>query len=277
MKKLIFIFTLMLTFHVQAQSSCGTNCTYSIEGNVLTIKPIDATKEAYITSYNRSMDGTQEPDKHYAPWRFNEDITSVVIEQGVVSVGYSAFEDMRNITSVDLPEGLKTIGGESFNNTSITKVTIPSTVTEIGQYALATSSLKEINDLPEGLISIGAYAFSHTKITDFVIPSTVTTLAPTAFGSDADGWTRSGEVKNLYCSESLAEQCSKALQYKRNNGQEVSVISYQSTGDQIYYNGKFYQKPYDILSGNYVKKRIYTIDEATTVTGDVNRVTIRYK
>ena len=52
---------------------------------------------------------------------------------------------------------------------------------------------------------------------------------------------------------------------------------YEQKGNEYFYNGKFYKNPSDIASGNYDKKRIYTIDEANAVAGDVNTVRIKYR
>ena len=42
-------------------------------------------------------------------------------------------------------------------------------------------------------------------------------------------------------------------------------------------NGKFYTSLSDWAKDNYIKKRIYTIDEANAVAGEKNRVSIKYR
>jgi len=49
------------------------------------------------------------------------------------------------------------------------------------------------------------------------------------------------------------------------------------SGNQIFHNNRFYNSANDILSGNYDKKRIYTIDEANRASGKKNTFKIRYK
>ncbi len=68
------------------------------------------------------------------PWHNNRsDITSVVVESGVTTVGRYAFFQFTNMTSVTLPEGLTAIGVSAFRVCGkLTSVTIPSTVTSIG-------------------------------------------------------------------------------------------------------------------------------------------------
>ena len=50
-------------------------------------------------------------------------------------IGAGAFSGFTNISEVELPENLTTIGYSAFTNSSLTKVTIPSGVTSIGKDA----------------------------------------------------------------------------------------------------------------------------------------------
>ena len=82
------------------------------------------------------------------PWVNNKgDITSVVVESGVTTVGSQAFCNFGKITSVTLPEGLTSIGTRSFLSCSkLTSVTIPSTVTSIGADAFySCTSVTDVN------------------------------------------------------------------------------------------------------------------------------------
>ena len=82
------------------------------------------------------------------PWVNNKgDITSVVVESGVTTVGSQAFCNFGKITSVTLPEGLTSIGTRSFLSCSkLTSITIPSTVTSIGAEAFySCTSVTDVN------------------------------------------------------------------------------------------------------------------------------------
>lgn len=64
------------------------------------------------------------------------DVTSVVIPEGVTSIGSSAFEDCQKLTSVIFPSTLVSIGPEVFDTCSALKsVIIPKSVTNIGDLA----------------------------------------------------------------------------------------------------------------------------------------------
>jgi len=285
MKKYILILGLILSFNAQAGElpSCGENCTYSYtqngtdqDGNItytLTIKPIDSEQTAKVQAYDRYGATTKE-NPVYAPWR-RERVTSVVIEKGVTDIGSHSFEDIK-ITEVSLPEGLKTIGAEAFHNTSLVRVDLPSSLTSIGDFAFCIWSLQEVSDIPEEMTRLAHQVFSNTKIKNWVIPEGVKNIAPTAFGSKIKQYS-SSSIENLYCNETIADQCDAAVQWKRDLGNEVNVITYKKDGDKIFYKNKWYNNANDILSGDYIKKRIYTIDEANAVAGKTNRISIRYR
>ncbi len=80
------------------------------------------------------------------------------VETAVTSISSSAFKDCIDLTSVTIPEGVKTISG--FNGcTSLTSVTIPNSVTSIGGSAFfGCTGLTEIT-IPENVTSIESAAF----------------------------------------------------------------------------------------------------------------------
>lgn len=109
--------------------TCGSNATWVLsEDGVLTISGTGSMTSYYSTGS--------------IPWyEYKENIVSVVIEDGITSVGYLAFNGLANLAAVTLPETLKTIGGFSFVGTGITELTIPDSVTEIGGYAFSNKSI----------------------------------------------------------------------------------------------------------------------------------------
>lgn len=72
-------------------------------------------------------------------------ITSVVVEEGVTSVGSNAFSGCTYLVSVNLPDSLVRIGENAFSGcTGLEKVEIPVGVTEIGLEAFAGNGLKMV-------------------------------------------------------------------------------------------------------------------------------------
>ena len=281
----VLIISTVLSFNALADvPSCGENCTYTLTENgvdakgnktyTVTVEPIDISQPASVSNYSRYGHEANETDTNYAPWRF-ENITEVEIKEGIKTIGCYAFADIASITSVQLPEGLEAIGLSGFNGTKITSLDLPSTIISIEDYAFSTAPIENINGLPDGIQSIGSRAFHGSKFKELVIPESVTSLSEAAFGDEAY---HSALIENLYCAESMIAQCGAALQWRKDMGATVSVIPYQKTSDgQIFYNNKWYKSANDILSGDYTKKRIYTIDEASKVSGKKNSVMIRYK
>ena len=208
-----------------------------------------------------------------APW-FGKGVSKVVVSDGVTSIGNGAFYSMGSVTSIELPEGLQTIGSSAFEATNITSVNLPSTVTSLGTYAFAYTQLENINGIPEGVTELTFRSFCNTKLESLIVPESVTTVSADIFGGN-DEWHSQALITNIYCAESIADQCARALQWK---GDSAKVIPYQITSNgQVFYNNKWYDSANDILSNNYAKKRIYTIDEANKVSGRKNTFKIRYK
>ena len=76
----------------------------------------------------------------------NDLIKTVVIENGVTSIGDSAFPNCTGLTSITIPDSVTSIGGSAFSGcTGLTGITIPDSVTRIGDYAFkGCTGLKEL-------------------------------------------------------------------------------------------------------------------------------------
>ena len=110
-------------------------------------------------------------------------ITNVIIPSTVTSIGESSFANCGNLSYITIPEGVKTIGPYAFENCrNLTNITIPSTVTSIGYDAFyGCSSLSSIS-IPEGVTSIENGVFWNCiSLSSVIIPSTVIDIKPSAF------------------------------------------------------------------------------------------------
>ena len=122
-------------------------------------------------------------DSNRNPVYKNSNVKKVVIEDGVTSIGESAFFYCSSLTSITIPDSVTSIGDYAFFNcSSLTSITIPDSVTSIGESAFyGCSSLTSIT-IPDSVTSIGNSAFSYcSRLTSIMIPDSVTSIGDYAF------------------------------------------------------------------------------------------------
>ena len=163
---------LNLTAYADVQTGkCGDNVTYSLdtETGVLTI-----SGTGKMTAFSRFDD---------SPFYQNSNIKSVIIGNGVTSIGDYVFEGCENLTSVTIPNTVISIGDDAFDCcTSLTNVTIPDRVTSIGNEAFYYCKSLTSVTIPDSVTSIGSYAFCGCKsLTSVSIGNGVTNIYSFAF------------------------------------------------------------------------------------------------
>ena len=124
----------------------------------------------------------------------------------VTSIGAGALDNIRNLTSVIIPNSITTIGDSAFSNCdSLTNVSIPNSVTNIGasafEFCTSLTTIKTPNSVPiisedafsgctsltsvtmlDGPTAISEDAFERcTNLTSVTIPSSVTNIESGAF------------------------------------------------------------------------------------------------
>ena len=209
-KKLLSILALLCLTVTSAwaddSGTCGTSLTWSY---------VESTHTLTISGTGAMADfGYME-----TPWYgYRTDITNIVIEDGVTTIGEYAFIECENLTTVTIPNNVTSIGYMAFLGCySLKTVTIGSGVTSIGKSAFEScNSLTEItvsgenlyyksednvlfnNDgtllikYPEGITAtsytipndvetIGDRAFIFSNLTEVIIPDGVETIGDGAF------------------------------------------------------------------------------------------------
>ena len=112
--------------------------------------------------------------------------TSIIIKEGTLGIGGSAFNFCSGLTTVTIPNSVMTIGGGAFNYCSgLMSVTIPNSVTSIGDYAFYGCSGLTSFVIPNSVTSIGNFAVNSCKgLTSVTIGNSVTSIGIHAFNSD---------------------------------------------------------------------------------------------
>ena len=129
---------------INPSGTCGDNLTWELScDGVLTI----------------SGKGLMSDERPWHP--YTSRIKSIIISNGVTSIGDGAFSECSSLTSVTIPNSITEIGHWAFwHCSSLTSVTIPNSVTSIGNQAFyGCSSLSSVT-IPNSITEIGDYAFS---------------------------------------------------------------------------------------------------------------------
>ena len=128
-------------------------------------------------------DGSDWENYYHRLFLNGEELTDLVIPDGVTSIGQCTFSNCTSITSVTIPNSVTSIGWRAFENCSgLTSVTIPNSVTTIGYNAFSGCSGLTSITIPNGVTSIGGYAFSGcSSLTSVTIPNSVTSIGSEAF------------------------------------------------------------------------------------------------
>lgn len=118
------------------------------------------------------------------PWESRKDlIKTVIIENGVTSIGDAAFRYLTNVESITIPDTVTYIGYWVFDNcTSLEKLIIPDSVTFIDEGCFdGCTNLKEVK-LPAKATGMGGFDFrSCSSLERVTIPEGVTDIANRCF------------------------------------------------------------------------------------------------
>ena len=186
--------------------------TYWIEGDLTWKLYEDGTLTISGTGAMKNYNAID----NLSPVHENSNVKKVVIEDGVTSIGKSAFHNCNSLTDITIPDSVTSIGTSAFKYcTSLTSITIPDSVTSIGNDAFYNCSSLTSITIADGVTSIGAVAFYNcSSLTSIAIPDSVTSIGDSSFSNCESLITIS-----LSCKSSL----------KRSNfGDQADLVSYTS-------------------------------------------------
>lgn len=139
---------------------------------------LNISGNGYMSSYSVTTNAQK------SPWySYKDDITTVVIEDGVLSIGNAAFYNCTNLESITIPDTVVSIGNYAFKNCKkLNNISIPESVTSIGDYAFSDCLSLTSIVIPYGVEEIGVQTFYFCQsLKEVSIPSTVTLINNRAF------------------------------------------------------------------------------------------------
>lgn len=211
-RKMLFVLVFMILLFTQlwAQNEADFVVGLTKDGTGVVIKgytgKVIAVKiPATIQGMPVKEIGTEENNMTIAPF-LRSAITSVIIPEGVTTIGKNSFRNSRQLTSVTLPSTLTTIEENAFSDCIALKtITIPDSVTFIGSSVFSSTGITSITwpasvpvinsgmfwqcsnlktvVIPEGVTEISGQAFTLTAITSIELPSTIEIIGSGAFSS----------------------------------------------------------------------------------------------
>ena len=165
---------LVETAWAASSGTCGDKLTWSLsDDGTLTISGTGKMKD-YGDNYGMSV----------APWYVgSSQVKTVIIEDGVTSIGDRAFDGCTKLTRVVIPDSVTSIGYSSFRGCySLPSVAIPDSVTSIGDSAFAYCKALTGITLSGSVTSIGSCAFqSCDSLTSVTMQNGVTDIGDNAF------------------------------------------------------------------------------------------------
>lgn len=233
---------------VRADSgNCGPGLSWSFSGGVLTIS---GSGDMY--DYPEHLHGPESGNELAQPWfHLKPYINSIVINEGVTSIGAGAFWGCNALTSVSIPGSVQRIGFAAFaDDTALGSVSIPNGV--IGEAAFIRCSGMRTVTIGPGVTACGISAFESCTGLNGVYISDVAAWCRIYFGGNKAspleyahnlylngslvtnltipaGVTKIGDYAFEHCmsltSVTIPEGCTTIGEYAFNNCQNITSAS----------------------------------------------------
>lgn len=177
----------------------GVDAHWSINGTTL-----------YITGTGEMFDAVDANELDLPWYKEVDNITKIVVEDGITYIGNNSFNGMTAVKSVEIADSVQRIGESAFEKCSMTKIEMPASLTRIEKNAFNTTKLVEVV-LNDGLVSIAGRAFyGSNKIRTIVVPASLKEIGIAAFHPGATGATNyTHALSKVYYGGSSAEEFKK--------------------------------------------------------------------
>lgn len=129
---------------------CGDNLTWALDNNGVLI----------INGTGKMITSNKFSGEEYPWYNYKKQIKSVIINEGVTSVGGCAFCFYDSIINISIADSVSVVYGYAFYGTSIETLNIPKSMNTIGYLSFGNNScLKEVY-IPSSVKAIGQQAFT---------------------------------------------------------------------------------------------------------------------
>lgn len=235
----LFIDNIRLSVPTTAETSgtCGspteTDVNWMLDEN---------SKTLYIS-------GTGDIADIKGPWSSKKDnISNIIIGEGITAIGKTNFWDHNAITSISLPSTLKKIGEKAFSlgkgetNLAIDLI-IPEGVTSIGSEAFCNRNGLKSVELPSTLQEIGSKGF-YINNQNTTVPFTFhsnPTMGASALYKNYTATLVLDDARSPFFAATSANTFNGGIQYKRTLSAEKSTITLPFTPKSGSENCKFYK------------------------------------
>lgn len=110
-------------------------------------------------------------------WK-NSTIENVTVPEGIITIGFSAFESCINLKKVELPSSLKFIGNKAFSDTNIENIDIPLNVQMVENFIFKDcKNLKRVIFIGENVV-LGDSVFENCiNLEEVTLPSKLQTIS----------------------------------------------------------------------------------------------------
>lgn len=253
-----------------ASASCTVTVTglyegfkYNVENNEITITGYSGSETSIqIPATIHGKQVTKIQDNAFTSKKF----ASVVIPEGVTTLGKNAFRANRSLTQLTLPSTISVIGQGAFSMCeSLVDVVIPEGVTQISTDAFNDCESLVNVTLPKSLKTIGSNAFADcTSLTTIKLPDNLQSITSTSFEK-----TVTIQVNEGSATAGLLDE--RNISYQIINSEIYPTTIGLNEDEKTLTQGETFQLRLNSYSGNPTNKDlIWSTDNETVATVDEN-------
>ena len=176
--KKLFLVVIVLLINALAISAAGGKCGDNA------VWEFDAKTGVLTISGTGPMWDFNENQKKYAPWeKKKKDIKSIIVNDGITTIGREAFYKMSLVTSISLPRTVARINDYAFHYCqNLATIALPDGVTYIGWGAFRECTILTSIEIPNSVTMMGHSVFYNCKsLTSVILSNRLNTIGSSTF------------------------------------------------------------------------------------------------